>query len=158
MTEQEQVKLKTECVIVDIDGTLANLDHRRHFVTGEKKDLDSFYKPELIAKDTVIEPVARTVRALQTRWQIIYVTGRPERLREVTRKWLVFHRLWFFPYQLYMRPDGNFKPDTGAKSFIYDKILESGLKPFLAIDDRASVVSMWRSKGLVCLQCNEGDF
>lgn len=30
-------------VIVDIDGTVADLSHRIHFIEGEKKDWDSFY-------------------------------------------------------------------------------------------------------------------
>lgn len=34
--------MKTEFVIVDIDGTVADLRHRIHFIEGEKKDWDSF--------------------------------------------------------------------------------------------------------------------
>lgn len=33
--------MKTEFVIVDIDGTVADLRHRIHFIQGEKKDWDA---------------------------------------------------------------------------------------------------------------------
>lgn len=35
--------MKIEFVIVDIDGTVADLRHRLHFIQGEKKDWDAFY-------------------------------------------------------------------------------------------------------------------
>jgi len=31
-------------------------------------------------------------------------------------------------------------------------------EPILVVEDRASVVSMWRSEGLICLQCAPGEF
>lgn len=34
--------MKTEFVIVDIDGTVADLRHRIHFIQGEKKDWDAY--------------------------------------------------------------------------------------------------------------------
>jgi phosphoglycolate phosphatase-like HAD superfamily hydrolase len=31
-------------IIFDLDGTLANIDHRRHLVEGPQKDWDAFFK------------------------------------------------------------------------------------------------------------------
>lgn len=42
-------------VIVDIDGTVADLSHRIHFIEGEKKDWDSFYNN--VEKDKPIQHV-----------------------------------------------------------------------------------------------------
>ena len=35
-------KRQSPAVIIDIDGMLADCDHRRHFVTGPKQDWRSF--------------------------------------------------------------------------------------------------------------------
>ena len=34
--------LNTPTILFDIDGTLANIEHRVHFVSGKKKDFDAF--------------------------------------------------------------------------------------------------------------------
>ena len=38
-------------VFFDLDGTLADIQHRRHFVESHKKDFASFEHPLNIAKD-----------------------------------------------------------------------------------------------------------
>jgi predicted kinase len=38
-----------------------------------------------------------------------------------------------------------------------DKIREDGYEPFIVIDDRPSVVNMWREAGLICLQTAPGE-
>lgn len=40
-------------ILIDLDGTLANCDHRRHFVEGTKKNWSDFYQN--MAFDTVNE-------------------------------------------------------------------------------------------------------
>ena len=149
----------TECVLVDIDGTLADCSHRIKFVQGARKDWKTFFRLDLVSRDRLIEPVAKTVLSLDSSgYSIIYVSGRNEALRETTEEWLARHGLWINPYQLFMRADGDYRSDVEVKSELLDMIREEGWKPFLAIDDRSSVVSMWRSSGLVCLQAAEGDF
>lgn len=59
---------------------------------------------------------------------------------------------------LHMRPDGDFRPDVEVKKEIYKREIEGQFKVLFAVDDRASVVEMWRAQGLVCLQCAKGDF
>ena len=57
-----------------------------------------------------------------------------------------------------MRAKNDFRADAEAKSDMYDKMLKDGFKPELVFDDRKSVVDMWRSRGLRCLQVAEGNF
>lgn len=54
--------MKTEFVIVDIDGTVADLRHRLHFIQGEKKDWDAFYSHA--GEDSPIESVINVINSL----------------------------------------------------------------------------------------------
>ncbi len=146
-------------VICDIDGTLADVQHRLHHLEGDPKDWDGFFAD--MPADPVIEPVARLVQLLHAVAQaqtgqidaVLIVSARPDErsYREVTEAWLAAHGI---PYdRLYMRSGGDFRPDPVVKADLLDQILGDGYDPFLVIDDRPQVVEMWRSFGLVCLQC-----
>lgn len=147
-----------ECVIVDIDGTLADCGHRLHYIRKSPKSWSKFFSTNLLAKDKLIEPIAKLVNSLNEQSSIIYATGRPDNLREATIDWLIEHELWFEPKELYMRTSGDTRADFIVKKEILYEIKQKGWKPWLSIDDRSSVVSMWRNEGLTCLQVAEGDF
>lgn len=149
---------KRNCAIVDIDGTLADCEHRRHLVERAEKNWEAFFSPELVRKDALIQPVAEVVHGLLTRQIIVFASGRPDRLREVTQKWLTQHGLWSWPYRLYMRVDGDKRPDTDVKREILQRIRDDGYHPTIAIDDRQTVVDMWREEGIICLQAAPGAF
>lgn len=138
-----------KAVIVDIDGTLADCSHRLHHVLpGGKRDWDAFFAS--MDEDGVITPVRDVVRALSRDYAILLCSGRPDNYRDVTERWLDDA---YVPYNvLYMRPAGDTRADHIVKAQILDGIKEDGYEPFLVIDDRQSVVDMWRDNGLVCLQ------
>lgn len=146
------------CVIVDIDGTLADCQHRRHHVEKQFKDWDKFFDPKLIARDKLIKPVWEVVMALQQRFPIIYCSGRRESEREVTKQWLYKHGLWMHPQKLYMRQVGDRRSDVQVKRELLAKIRKDGYEPIVVLDDRSSVVEMWREEKLTCLQVAKGDF
>lgn len=151
------------CLIVDIDGTLADCRHRLHHVLpGAKRDWNKFFAE--MSADTVIEPVRDLLELVAVAddegWDtcVIFSTGRPETYREVTGAWLRQHlprklRYWF----LYMRPADDTRPDHVVKREMLDRIRADGYDPFIVIDDRPSVVAMWREAGLVCLQAAPGE-
>lgn len=57
-----------------------------------------------------------------------------------------------------MRKDGDFRKDSIVKEEIYREWIEPFHEVLFCIDDRKQVVDMWRSIGLTCLQCAEGNF
>jgi hypothetical protein len=57
-----------------------------------------------------------------------------------------------------MHPMKDFRPDTEIKREILSTLRAQGKDILFAMDDRQSVVDMWRASGVVCLQCAEGDF
>ena len=54
-----------------------------------------------------------------------------------------------------MRPSNNSRPDHEVKAKIFDDYL-SGMKIKLVIDDRPSVIRMWKEKGLEVLDVGDG--
>lgn len=148
----------SECVIVDIDGTLADCTHRKKHILKSPKDWKSFFDPALMKRDPLIEPIARLVNMLAGECMIVYATGRPDNLREATIDWLEDNELWFEPRELYMRKSKDRRPDTVVKKEILYEIKHDGYEPWLCLDDRSTVVEMWRSQNLTCLQVDRGDF
>jgi len=145
------------CVICDIDGTLADVEHRRHFVQGKKKDFTAFY--DAMGDDTPMIPIIGLVNMyMLNSWPVLLCTGRPERYREITEKWL--DTIGLLRYEaLYMRrEDEEYTPDYQVKLVMLKQIRDEGYHPEIAIDDRNQVVEMWRSEGLTCLQVAEGNF
>jgi len=85
-------------IVFDIDGTVANNDHRAHHVDraegdARPKDWQQFLAPHLVAKDVLIEGTRRAVEHFQLlSYKIVFLTGRNENLREVTATW-IFEKL-----------------------------------------------------------------
>ena len=146
-----------DCIIIDIDGTISDCEHRRHHVTGETKDWKSFFNHDLVMQDRLIEPVAKLINILCEHYTPVYVTGRSERDREITEKWLAKHDM---PRaSLWMRKLEDHRDDFVVKREILNLCIRAnGLNPIFAIDDRNSVVAMWREEGITCLQVAEGNF
>lgn len=149
------IKGKLDTVIFDIDGTLADVDHRRHFVIGKKKDFDAFY--DAMVDDTVKVAIQELNHMCKRcNHKIIICTGRPEKYRSITVEWLRDNCVYFD--ELHMRPDEmRFKPDFEIKQNMLNGINDKHNVIF-AVDDRNQVVDMWRSNGVTCLQVADGDF
>ena len=89
-------------------------------------------------------------------YELILVSGRGEENRRITEQWLVWNEIPF--NTLLMRPKGDFRPDTEIKQEILQTLRQQGKSILFAVDDRQSVVNMWRANDVTCLQCAKGDF
>ena len=144
-----------DCVIFDIDGTLADCEHRRVHLTGGKKNWAAFNAA--MGDDTPNVPVVRLARMFAaSKMPIMLCTGREEDTRRLTETWLGLHEVPFT--RLYMRAPKDYRADDVVNGEMLADIRRCGWQPWLVVDDRASVTRMWRAAGLVCLQCAEGDF
>ena len=144
-------------VIFDVDGTLMDIEHRRHFVTDGNNDWKSFMDPKIMEGDTPNQPVVDI--ALQLRdagAEIVVVSARNERHREVTEHQLRKANIEFA--HLFLREDEDFRADDEFKQDVLDALRNNGWNPDLVFDDRNRVVSMWRANGIPCFQVAEGDF
>lgn len=143
-------------IIVDIDGTLADLSHRLHFIADpKKKDWDGFFAAAV--DDKPIGPVVDMVLGLSQSCRLVIVTGRPEWTRNATQVWLRDHA-GLNGYPLYMRATEDRRDDSIVKLEILKQIRADGYRPELAIDDRKRVVAMWRKAGITCAQVADGDY
>jgi hypothetical protein len=150
-----------DTIICDLDGTLANCEHRVHHVRNKPKNWDAFYAG--VRDDEINGPVLHTVSKFLFyeggSYHIIFCSGRPERCREDTVWWLkeVAH-IWDYKYTtLLMRKDGDHRADYIVKQEILNEHIDKDRVLFV-LDDRQQVVDMWRRNGLTCFQVAEGNF
>jgi predicted kinase len=134
-------------IICDLDGTLALLNGR------------SPYDATHCDQDLLNVPVADIVQRFQaTGHAIIFLSGREDKFREPTVRFLHTHLGESFPYQLIMRSTGDMRKDSVIKQELLEReILPHHFVDFV-LDDRNQVVDMWRGLGLTCLQVDYGDF
>jgi phosphoglycolate phosphatase-like HAD superfamily hydrolase len=147
-----------KCFIIDIDGTIADASHRLHHIQNKPKNWDAFF--EGCEDDVPIPAIEALLHHLtEGRAELVYVTGRPERLRDATLAWFGRHELpVVFSNRLYMRADGDHRPDTIVKRELLSRLRADGWEPVMAFEDRASVVQMWRDNGVPCAQVVEGNY
>ena len=154
----EKDSMSQECVIVDVDGTLAefNPNDVQDWVLGAKKDWVPFL--EFMADARPIAEIKRLVEILKTSGQtIIICSGRPDKYKGYTVAWLEKNNIPFDAVYLRAESD-DLIADEVVKQKLLDQMHEDGLKPWLVLDDRSDVVNFWREAGLCCLQCAPGDF
>lgn len=136
-------------VVIDLDGTLSDLTHRLKFLEQKPKDWDGFFGNVL--GDDENYWCAVLMECLAARYEIVIVSGRPERTREDTIKWLDQHSVVYNELVL-VRKDGDRAPDDLLKEQWLQKYGPENI--IFAVDDRQRVVDMWRRNGVICLQCN----
>lgn len=144
--------------LFDLDGTLANLEHRLHHISDGNKDWDAFY--DACIDDEPIHEVimlAKSLAGYAEGAEIWIVSGRSDRVMEQTALWLQMHHV---PHHaLIMRRDGDFRPDHEIKQEMLDNMLDvDRARIEMAFDDRDRVVAMWRANSIRCLQVAPGAF
>lgn len=144
-----------KCWIVDIDGTIANTEHRIHYITDGHKNWDAWHANA--HKDKPIDEVVSLLdMAADCDIKIVLCTARDEKCRQDTIDWLLEYDIPF--HCLYMRKEGDRRDDDIVKFELLEQIYEAGYEPVLVLEDRNRVVRMWRDAGLRCLQVSDGDF
>jgi hypothetical protein len=128
--------------VIDLDGVVADVRHRLHHLSGRPKDWPAFFASA--GDDPLLEEGARTVHALAEGYRIVYLSGRPERLRSVTEQWLRQHDLP--PGPVLLRPDRDFRPARRYKLDALDELAESHTVA-LVVDDDPRVLEDARRAG-----------
>ena len=142
-----------EIVIFDIDGTLADISERVHHVRRKPKNWSAFNAG--MSQDKAIHSMVRLCNVLHAAGiYIILCSGRNEKNRPETVDWLNKQGVNY--HELLLRKDEDYRSDAVAKREILQTLDKS--KILFVVEDRSRVVEMWRSEGLVCLQCAPGEF
>lgn len=133
-----------KAIICDLDGTLALLNGRNP------------YDAAKCEQDLLSEHVAAIVQFYNQTAHVLLVSGRKECHRPQTENWLAQHAIAYTA--LWMRQDADNRKDTFVKEEIYREHIQGKYAIQFCLDDRDSIVALWRSLGLVCLQVADGDF
>lgn len=148
-----------DTIIFDIDGTLTDVTHRRHYLSGAKPAWGKFF--DEMVNDPPLRDVCLLAELLgdhplvnQGAIKLFLFSGRPDSHREETEEQLLkFARSYFLKAEaLLMRAAGDYRADTIVKLEMLNGIKAQGYEPRLVIDDRPSVCDMWVKEGVTCLQ------
>jgi len=134
-------------VIFDLDGTIANIDHRTHHVRGGKRDWQAFFAE--CVYDRGVPQVVETFHAHVAAGHKVRIwSARSDVVRAETEQWL--SDMGIDPFHLqHMRAAGDSTPDVELKRYWLSQESE---RPDLVYDDRQRVVDMWRAEGIACFQ------
>jgi hypothetical protein len=140
---------KPLAVIYDLDGTLANLNGRLPYGDAQAE----------CENDLVRQEVYDMLKEDFYDYEVFVVSGRFDTYEEQTRRWLWKHDI---PYDwLFMRKEGDQRPDTVIKQEIYDNLINPHFEVVKVVDDRPKVIRMWQSLGLAVVDVSDpakGDF
>jgi hypothetical protein len=152
---------KELAIIVDVDGTLADMRGIRGPFEWDKVHLDKPHQDiiDLVKDFADAEKYSDTFLddgLIEYKYKIIITTGRDGVCEEATKKWLDDHKVPY--YDFFIRKAGDFRKDNIIKSEIYMDHIRPKYDVKYVIDDRDQVVEMWRSLGLRVLQVAPGNF
>lgn len=140
--------MKRDIVLMDIDHTLADSYWRDHLI-GEQ-GWDAYHERSI--DDKAIDEVVGLVNSLASSgMEIICVTGRPERWRMVTLRWLIIKNVAM--HELLMRPEGDFKPTQEVKIELVKKHLKERfpLQVAFVIDNDERIIEQFKAQGVTAM-------
>lgn len=129
-------------VVLDIDGVLADARHRLHHLRGRRKNWAAFFAAA--GDDPPLDEGVRRAQDAARSHALVYLSGRPERLRQVTQGWLDRHGL---PGgALVMRPDADHRPARVLKPQLLARVADRG-RIVVVVDDDIEVCEALRVLG-----------
>lgn len=141
-TYKQNVNLPN-CIIVDIDGTVADM--------GDRKPFDWSMVGNDSPREIIISLVEKLAKIKKVN-KVIFMSGRDSICREETLTWIK-ENIDCNHFDLYMRPEGDFRKDTVVKEELYLNNVAGKFNVKAVFDDRPSVVRMWHSLNLPNVIC-----
>jgi predicted ATPase len=142
-------------IVFDIDGTLANVEHRRPYIASRPKNWPAWNAG--IPQDTAHEEIVFLAKTFHDGGHtIILCSGRSDDLAKVTIAQMAKFGVEY--KELYMRKTGDHRPDSIVKVELLNSIRMDYGEPYLWFDDRQQVVDAIRAEGVRVLQVAPGDF
>ncbi|HEY3714013.1 MAG TPA: hypothetical protein VGL39_05760 [Jatrophihabitantaceae bacterium] len=127
--------------VFDIDGVVADVRHRLHYLESRPKDWGGFFGAA--AGDPPLAEGVTLAADLAQQHDLVWLTGRPGWLRAVTTRWLAEHGL---PAgELFMRGSGDRRPARLYKLGVLRRLASREIAAF--IDDDAEVIDAAKQAG-----------
>ena len=133
-----------DAIIVDVDGTLAQMNGRHPF-EWEKVNTD------------LVRPHIKLLTQVYAKqgYKIIILTGRDGIAFDDTVNWLEANNIIFD--QVFIRPEGDCRKDFVVKKEIYYNNIAPFYNVHLVVDDRPQVIREWLRLGLPVINANPCD-
>lgn len=128
--------------VIDVDGVLADVEHRLHYIDKRPKDWAGFFAAA--GDDPPLHQGLALARQLAKDYEIVYLSGRPERLRRVTLDW--FARYDAPPGRLLLRDNRDRRPARLVKLAIVRRLAQEREVTVL-VDDDPAVCQTLRAAG-----------
>lgn len=145
-------KIRKDTILVDLDGTISNAEHRVHLVRSRPPNWDLFFKK--CVDDLPNVWCIELMKAMKAAgYNVVIVSARSDMVLEETKQWLSKYGLG--DIELHMVRKGN---DTTEDSLLKSKWLSQFGKDrvLFVVDDRDKVCKMWVREGLQVLNCGQG--
>lgn len=146
-------------IVIDLDGTLFQIKHRLHHVQRPDPDYPAFHAACI--NDTIEPGVGALIELLvnvpeQKRPLIVLMTARPDTYAKAT---MVCLEKYGIPYdRLLMRGVDEHGKDADLKLQMLHLLRDNAINVLFAVEDRPSVVRMWRTNGVPCFACDDSDW
>ncbi|GAA4953635.1 LNS2 domain-containing protein [Actinoplanes utahensis] len=129
--------------VFDVDGVVADVRHRLRHVARRPKNWQAFFAAA--DRDAALPEGVELVHRYAADHRVVWLTGRPERLRRVTETW--FARNGLPAGRLLMRPDHDRRP---AREYKHDRLRALAREGMIAVvvDDDPAVVKVLKAAGL----------
>lgn len=148
--------------IFDLDGTLANIEHRKHMLADadDPQRWRRFYAACHL--DEPNWPVIKVMDSLLMLADIWIFSGRSDEVRDKTVSWLTRYTSLLkhdLDTALVMRRAGDYTADDKLKEqWLHGMLVDDRRRLVAVFDDRRRVVDMWRGNGVPCFQVADGEF
>ena len=142
-----------DCIIVDVDGTLAYKCDRDIF--DYSKVIDDIPNRNLIEIINRLSWSSEPYNAGFKNLDVIILSGREDSSQKETSEWLIKNNV--LHSKLFMRKTGDHRDDTIIKKELYEEHIKGKYNVIGVFDDRPKVVRMWKEQGLFVMDCNRQD-
>ena len=141
------------CVLIDVDGVIADGWHRQHFLQNGKRDWKNFFAAAV--GDTPIDGSVALTKQVDSQTVVVLLTARPHYLHDITVDWVREHGYRWDVLIMRHRSDGGLSsPEFKQRSV--QELRGHGFEPQLAIDDDQRNVDMFRVEGLPAFYLHSG--
>ncbi|MCY3953389.1 MAG: hypothetical protein OXG69_12730 [bacterium] len=139
--------------IVDVDGVLSDASHRQWHLDGPVRDWNGFFAAAV--GDRLLTRHAELVRDLDEVLQVVLLTARPFRLRQLTLDWIERHGLRWDLLAL-RGPAQDMVHSVRFKRQALGLLRSFGFVPAFAVEDDPRIVEMYAAESLPCLYVHSG--
>ena len=139
-------------VIIDVDGVIADGEHRQHFLAGSRKDWGGFFAAS--PDDPPLLPGITLLDLLDDDTTIVLLTARPETIHDETVAWLDECDVRWDLLIMRSRRDHGHSPDI--KRLAVHELRAAGFEVVLALDDDQRNIAMFESEDIPALYIHSG--